>query len=66
MCIRDRYKNDIIANCLLDILTSGRSSSNIRDQIIAVLSHYNTETLNLDSIIHLSLIHICFKRIWYD
>ena len=46
------YKNDIIANCLLDILTSGRSSSHIRDQIIAVLSHYNTETLNLDAIIH--------------
>lgn len=46
------YKNDIIANCLLDILISGRSSSHIRDQIIAVLSHYNTETLNLDAIIH--------------
>lgn len=36
----------------MDILTSGRSSSHIRDQIIAVLSHYNTETLNLDAIIH--------------
>ena len=46
------YKNDIIANCLLDILTSGKSSSQIRDQIIAVLSHYNSETLNLDAIIH--------------
>ena len=46
------YKNDIIANCLMDILTSGKSSSHMRDQIIAVLSHYNTETLNLDSIIH--------------
>lgn len=45
------YKNDIIASCLLDILTSGRSSSSIRDQIIAVLSHYNTDTLNLESII---------------
>ncbi len=46
------YKNDIIAACLLDILTSGKQSSQMRDQIIAVLSHYNTETLNLDSIIH--------------
>lgn len=46
------YKNDIIASCLLDILTSGKKSSQIRDQIIAVLSHFNTETLNLDSIIH--------------
>ena len=50
--VMKEYKNDIIANCLLDILTSGRSSSHIRDQIIAVLSHYNTETLNLDAIIH--------------
>ncbi len=46
------YKNEIIASCLLDILTSGRRSSQMRDQIIAVLSHYNTDTLNLDSIIH--------------
>ena len=47
-----KYKNDIIANCLYDILTSGKSASQMRDQIIAVLSKYNTETLNLDSIIH--------------
>lgn len=45
------YKNDIIAKCLLDILTSGKSGSQMRDQIIAVLSHYNTESLNLNSII---------------
>lgn len=45
------YKNDIIAKCLLDILTSGKSGSIMRDQIIAVLSHYNTESLNLNSII---------------
>ncbi len=44
-----KYKNDIIANCLLDILTSGRTSTQIRDQIIAVLTRYNTETLNLDT-----------------
>ena len=44
-----KYKNDIIAGCLLDILTSGRTSTQIRDQIIAVLSRYNTETLNLDT-----------------
>ena len=46
------YKNDIIAKCLMDILTSGRPSSTIRDQVIAVLTHYNTEDLNLDSTIH--------------
>ena len=47
-----QYKNNIIANTLQDILTSGRSSSQIRDQIIAVLSHYYTTSLNLDSVIH--------------
>ena len=46
------YKNNIIANCLLDILTSGRPSSHIRDQIVAVLSKYNTENLSLESIIY--------------
>ncbi len=44
-----KYKNDIIASCLLDILTSGRTSTQIRDQVIAVLTRYNTETLNLDT-----------------
>lgn len=41
------YKNDIIASCILDILTSGRTSTQIRDQVIAVLTRYNTENLNL-------------------
>jgi hypothetical protein len=37
------YKNDIIASSLLlDILSSGKSSTQIRDQIVAVLTHYNT------------------------
>ncbi len=44
-----KYKNDIIASCILDILTSGRTSTQIRDQVIAVLTRYNTETLNLDT-----------------
>ena len=43
------YKNDIIASCILDILTSGRTSTQIRDQVIAVLTRYNTETLNLET-----------------
>lgn len=47
-----KYKNDIIAKCLIDILTSGRPSSTIRDQVIAVLTHYNTDDLNLESTIH--------------
>ncbi len=45
------YKNDIIAKSLEDILASGKSSTQIRDQIVAVLSKYNTETLNLETII---------------
>ena len=45
------YKNDIIAKCLLDILTSGKEPTQIRDQVIAVLTHYNTSLLNLDTII---------------
>ena len=46
------YKNDIIARCLLDILSSGKSATQMRDQIIAVLSKYNTETLNLDTLVY--------------
>ena len=45
------YQNSIIASSLLDILSSGKSSTQIRDQIIAVLSKFCTQDLNLDSII---------------
>ena len=45
------YKNDIIAKCILDILSSGKSSTQLRDQIISVLTAYNTETLNLNTLI---------------
>lgn len=44
-----QLKNDIIARALLDILYSGKSPSQIRDQIIAVLSNYFTKDLNLES-----------------
>ena len=44
-----KYKDDIIANCLLDILTSGRTSTQMRDQVIAILTRYNTNTLNLET-----------------
>ena len=44
-----KYKNDIIASTLLDVLTSGKISTQIRDQIIAILTRYNTDTLNLDT-----------------
>ena len=43
------YKNDIIASCLLDILTSGKNSTQIRDQVLAILSRYNTDSLNANT-----------------
>ena len=43
------YKTDIIAESLLDILSSGRNPTQIRDQIIAILTRYNTRDLNLDT-----------------
>ena len=43
------YKNDIIAEALLDILSSGRSSTQIRDQIIAILTRYKTKDVNLET-----------------
>ena len=43
------YKTDIIAQSLLDILSSGRNPNQIRDQIIAILTRYNTRDLNLDT-----------------
>ena len=43
------YKDNIIAKALLDVLSSGRSSTQIRDQIVAVLSIYNTPRINLNT-----------------
>ncbi len=44
-----KRKNDIIARALQDILLSGKDSTKIRDQVIGVLTKFNTETLNLSS-----------------
>ncbi len=46
-----KYKNNIIANALLDILLSGRPAAQIRDQIISALSKFYTVDINLDTII---------------
>ena len=46
-----QYKSDIIAKSLLDILSSGKQPTQVRDQIIAVLTSYNTPDINLDTII---------------
>lgn len=44
-----RRKNDIIARALQDILLSGMDSTKIRDQVIGILTKFNTPTLNLES-----------------
>lgn len=44
-----KRKNDIIARALQDILLSGADSTKIRDQVVGVLTKFNTETLNLES-----------------
>lgn len=43
------YKNDIIAEAILDLLSSGRNSTQIRDQVMAVLTRYYTKDLNLNT-----------------
>ena len=43
------YKNNIIANSLLDVLASGKSAAQIRDQFLSILAKYNTPTLNVSS-----------------
>ena len=47
-----KSKNDIIARAILDILASGKSPAQIRDQIFSVLSHFNTKDLNLETPIY--------------
>ena len=44
-----KHKNNIIAKALQQILYSGRTPSQIRDQILAVLSTFNTKELNSES-----------------
>ena len=44
-----KRKNDIIARALQDILLSGSDSTKIRDQVMGVLTKFNTPTLNLES-----------------
>ncbi len=44
-----KRKNDIIARAVQDILLSGDESTKIRDQVIGVMTKFNTPTLNLES-----------------
>lgn len=48
----EEYKNNIIARSALDILSSGKSANQIRDQVISLMTSYNTPSFNLDSNIH--------------
>ena len=44
-----QYKSDIVAKSLMDILSSGKLPQQIRDQIVAILTTYNTPDINLDT-----------------
>lgn len=44
-----KRKNDIIARAVQDIMLSGGDSVKIHDQVIAVLTKYNTPSLNLST-----------------
>lgn len=43
------YKNNIIAKAIMDILTSGKQPARVRDQVVAVLTNFNTRDINLES-----------------
>lgn len=45
-----KYKNDIIAKVFLDILASGKTPQQTRDQSIAFLSKYFTNDINLETV----------------
>lgn len=49
--ICNEYKNDIIANTLAEILSTGHSAQTIRNQAVSFLSKYNTNDLNLETIV---------------
>lgn len=44
-----QQKNSIISKTVLDVINSGKPAPVLRDQIIAILSTFNTSTLNLES-----------------
>ncbi len=49
--VSQKYKNDVIAKSFLDMLSSGKPPQQVRDQAIAFLSKFNTEDINLETII---------------
>ena len=44
-----KRKNDIIARAIQDIMLSGAATTKIRDQVVAILTKFNTSELSLNS-----------------
>lgn len=44
-----RSKNDVIARAVLEILSSGKPATQIRDQVLSLLTRYHTSEFNLES-----------------
>ena len=44
-----KCKNDIIARAIIEILHSGKSAAQLRDQIVAILATFGTKTLNTET-----------------
>lgn len=49
--ICNQYKNDIIAKTFTEILSSGKSAQQIRDQVLAFLAKFHTKDIHADTII---------------
>jgi len=43
-----KQKNDIISRCLLDVIFSGKSPSEIRNKVVSILTKFNTPNINLN------------------
>ena len=48
---QERCKNDIIARAILEILYSGKTAVQLRDQIVAILTSFGTKTLNTETLV---------------
>ncbi len=46
---KEKHINDIIARATLEILYSGKPANQLRDQIMAIFTTFNTNSLNLDT-----------------
>lgn len=46
---KEKYRNDIIARAILEILYSGKTAAQIRDQVVAILTSFKSDTLNTET-----------------